>query len=83
MLNQFLTQAGVRSYSTYLRGSRSVSVAIREPGDVITFTPMRNGGNRGPNKGFTYIQDTAFSIPIGSSEEEVGHSAAQALNAAV
>ena len=79
MLQALQSEMGVRSYSTYLKGARSVTVTVADPGTVITVTPMVNGGTSGPTKGFTFNVEAEVTIPNAATDEELGRAVTQAF----
>lgn len=50
--------AGVRNYSTFMKGAVAVDVSRSEQGSVRV-VPMRNGGSR---KGFQFLRDLAIEV---------------------
>jgi hypothetical protein len=59
-LKPLLTELGLRGYSQYMRGTRSV--AITSDGEGITVTPYRNGGAR---EGFVPIAESGTRLAPG------------------
>jgi hypothetical protein len=68
-LKALMTSAGVKSYSAFMNGARSVDVRQENRSNVITVTPMRNCG---PREGFDFLPDLALELPATSSEHEIG-----------
>jgi hypothetical protein len=62
-----LAAAGVKSEPTFQKQASLVSLIA--DGKTVTFTPHRNGGANGPDKGFSPIDE--FAIRVDSKTEEV------------
>lgn len=72
-----LTAAGVKTEATFQRNSKLV--AVNRIGAEIVFTPTRNGGSSGGDKGFHKIDDRAVVASIGISDESLGQKVHDAL----
>src|SRR5215475_1914244 len=74
----FLKAAHVRSWRALEDGSRSCW--IEDTDGVIVFTPLRNGGNKGPTKGFQPFGASCVSVDITLGAAAVGEALLQALS---
>lgn len=74
---EFLAWLGVRTYSQYMRGVRSVSLRAIYDQVVadVTITPSRNAG---PGGGFTAIADEQISVMY-ESPEQLGRAVQEAM----
>ncbi len=73
----FLKSAGVGSWSK-LEGS-SRSCWIEESDGELRFTPLRNGGSRGAQKGYQPFGAAPIVCPAGASDEALGGALLAAL----
>lgn len=62
LFKPFLKVAGVRSYSAFMNGARSI--VIDENEDSITLTPWQN---LGPKEGFRELTERALKLPLDTS----------------
>jgi len=77
---QFLQATGFRSWRA-LEGPAKMCW-IEEIGDRIIFTPLRNGGTRGPKKGFQPFGAAEISVPARATDVELGKALLSALSQA-
>ena len=77
---EFLAWLGVRSWSQYKRGVRSLGVLAMFDDEIaeVSLTPSRNDGPRG---GFTPISEERFSITF-ESPEQLGRAVQDAMSKA-
>lgn len=69
-----LRAAGVRSWNTYVKGAKSISV--RQDDKKIMLTPMANRGARG---GFTFLLERTVEVAATAADAEIGAAILQAL----
>jgi hypothetical protein len=74
----FLKAAGVRSWRALEGGSRSCWIEERA-GDLV-FTPLRNGGSRGPTKGFQPFGVPPLVVDKALGPEAIGRGLWSALD---
>jgi hypothetical protein len=74
----FLRQTGFRSWKSLEGPARCCWIA--ESDGQIVFTPLRNGGRRGDQKGFQPFGAAAVAVPSESSDGAVGRALMEALN---
>lgn len=74
---QFLTAAGVRSWKQL--ETDTVHCWIESNGDVVTLTPLRNGGTSGDRKGFQPFGATVVTVPMSATDAELGAAVLEAL----
>jgi hypothetical protein len=74
-----LKASGYRSYRSFVRDA--LSVGVERTGDAVTFTPTRNGGPTGPQRGFEYLPGDAVSCSV--LPADVGRMALAALDRAL
>ena len=74
----FLKATGFKSWKA-LQGLPTRSCWIEEVAEKVIFTPLKNGGNRGPKKGFQPFGRNPLDISISVSDEELGNSLLQVL----
>ena len=67
-LKPVLQALGAKSWSEIERNSRLCHVGQEKPGE-IRIVPTRNGGGRGPDRGFHDLNSLAFSIPADAFDE--------------
>ena len=68
--------AGVKSYSTFIKGTKSCSVELSDKYNCI---PYRNCGFKGDDKGFHKMPDEQISLSTNSSTEEIGQAVLDTL----
>lgn len=75
-----LKEMGFKSWSA-LHTSSARSCWISESSAKITFTPLRNGGNKGDKKGFQPFGANEIAVLIKCEDSELGDALLQALDA--
>jgi len=75
LLRPLFKLAGVKSYTAYAVGTRSVSVD-RDVAGALTITPTENHGRRG---GFLYLRDR-LTVPANAGHAEVGKAVRKGLD---
>lgn len=68
----FLKATGFRSWKA-LQGLPTRSCWIEEADGKVIFTPLKNGGNRGPKKGFQPFGRNPINVSVSVSDEELGN----------
>lgn len=74
----FLRQTGFKSWKSLEGPARRCWIA--ESDEQIVFTPLRNGGTRGDQKGFQPFGAAVVTVPSESSDETVGRALLEALS---
>lgn len=69
--------SGVKSWSEFVRGARSVRVD--QDGRVFSLTPLRNAGAR---QGFVAIGEKTFGLPVTTADEQLGEAVRRAFEMA-
>src|SRR5262245_44817058 len=67
---ELLTVARLRSWNALERAAASCSVVSQA--DVLRVIPHRNGGTKGPDRGYHPLEEYVIEIGITSSDEELG-----------
>jgi hypothetical protein len=67
-LKPVLDAVGARTWSEIERNSRLCTVTQEKPGE-LRIIPTRNGGGRGPDRGFHDLNSLAFTIPADAFDE--------------
>lgn len=67
-LKPVLQAVGAKTWSEIERNSRLCHVSQEKPGE-IHIVPTRNGGGRGPDRGFHDLNSLAFTIPADAFDE--------------
>ena len=75
----FLRATGYKSWKG-LQGFPTRSCWIEEGDGKVIFTPLKNGGNRGPKKGFQPFGRNPIDVSVSVSDEELGNSLLRVLN---
>ncbi|HEX5515847.1 MAG TPA: hypothetical protein VFY81_15720 [Gammaproteobacteria bacterium] len=78
---EFLKLAGFRSWRSLREQSKSCWIA--ESDSDLTFTPLRNGGSAGKQKGFQPFGASPLKARSSFSDEEIGQVLKDAIAAAV
>lgn len=71
---RLLKAAGVRRYSEFVKGARSVSAELDVHG--LRLVPMKNMGAKG---GFVHLTDKTLTLQAEATDEEVGQAILRAL----
>ena len=79
VLTPLLQRAGVRSWNAIQRSSKYCAVSASE--DAIRIIPSRNGGTRGPDKGYSDIGEKAVSVQADCSDQLLGEALLEAGSA--
>lgn len=74
---EFLEEAGFRSWQALQKSAKSCW--IEEASDRITFTPTRNGGNKGKEKGFGPFGAELIVVASSCTDGELGDALVRAL----
>jgi hypothetical protein len=78
MQTQFLQATGFRSWRALEKSAKMCW--IEEIDDRIIFTPLRNGGTKGPQKGFQPFGAAEITVARNISNEELGQTLLTALS---
>ena len=74
----FVRNMGVKSNKRLQE--TSINCGLRAENGTIKFEPTHNGGTSGDSKGFQATSGTAFSIPSGGNDAELGNALLRAFD---
>jgi hypothetical protein len=74
LLTPLLELAGVKSWSTFMKGAKSLGLEVE--GDGLKMVPTRN---LGPKEGFEAVPEQTVEIPFSSSPDQVGMALDEAM----
>lgn len=74
----FLHEAGYRSWKKLEEGAVSCWIEVRD--GAIVFTPLRNGGRKGSEKGFQPFGASLITVAVDAEDPQLGAAVLEALS---